>query len=593
MGVAKWQLNTSVVSYSRIAAELIAEYHCNESVSKCQWRNQTVIASAGPTQCALCLSCCICDFGDFGLDWFERANPAPAVDSAHWSTSTIIYHHLPSSTIIYHHLPSSTIIYHHLPLIPVGQNKDGAGAVRPCFNQFDRRPWVELVKSPHPRGHCCKKPWGKTGRRCLLNQVQVIGLKLRKVWSKLTSNEDASHCPGTRIFTTRRNQAFVTTKDSLHAETPWCPDTSWLRLKTSKVTPSPWEIPTAKGIQKIYLGIPRDPRDTWEIPRKFPSWPLDPWTDSNWNTLGYRSCKLFIICCAPTSSGRWHPGTCTAHDQDHQDRLKAWGSSTPFETSIYIYIWRWASLHEVNTLNTYQWIRFPGFTVGFQYFSCHLTQQSPPSQWHGLSDWRTSSDSLQNRSAPLAWPRRGHSLSEVADPRWGTIGEAHQISSNGGPSSLLGLKGFRIFLINEPKSLEEIFVLREWPRVVQGNCRFSFQQEVLRNLTIETIDDSLMTHFSLFFQILPLSGCQVFQHAHLCPMGCPESNCHRSCVSWGRFHRTYGGRWEQSVGEEKDWQSWSCKTEKKKRIQIHQKSQENSFQIQHFVMFNVDLHMQV
>ena len=89
--------------------------------------------------------------------------------------------HLPSSTIIYHHLPSSTIIYHHLPLIPVGQNKDGAGAVRPCFNQFDRRPWVELVKSPHPRGHCCKKPWGKTGRRCLLNQVQVIGLKLRKV----------------------------------------------------------------------------------------------------------------------------------------------------------------------------------------------------------------------------------------------------------------------------------------------------------------------------------------------------------------------------------------------------------------------------
>jgi hypothetical protein len=32
---------------------------------------------------------------------------------------------------------------------------------------------------------------------------------------------------------------------------------------------------------------------------------------------------------------------------------------------------------------------------------------------------------------------------------------------------------------------------------------------------------------------------------------------------------------------------------KKKRIQIHQKSQEISFQIQHFVMFNVDLHMQV
>ena len=133
---------------------------------------------------------------------------------------------------------------------------------------------------------------------------------------------------------------------------------SWLRLKTSKVTPSPWEIPTAKGIQKIYLGIPRDPRDTWEIPRKFPSWPLDPWTDSNWNTLGYRSCKLFRICCAPTSSGRWHPGTCTAHDQDHQDRLKAWGSSTPFETSIYVYIYMalsifaWSEYIEYISMNT-------------------------------------------------------------------------------------------------------------------------------------------------------------------------------------------------------------------------------------------------
>jgi hypothetical protein len=46
-------------------------------------------------------------------------------------------------------------------------------------------------------------------------------------------------------------------------------------------------------------------------------------------------------------------------------------------------------------------------------------------------------------------------------------------------------------------------------------------------------------------------------------MGCPESNCHRSCVSWGRFHRTYGGRWEQSVGE-KRLAELSCKTEKRR-----------------------------